>query len=116
MLPRAVAVQRDFWRGVDAAIVVLGSNRWIRPRLEAAGQVRSYIGRVGARSELGATFDELEAGKYVGRAVVTDLGGSQTVCSPATFTIAFDDATTHLHRLARTRVARGSGPTSSRRQ
>lgn len=41
--------------------------------MAAAGQVRSHIGRVGALSELGAIFDELEAGQYVGRAVVTDL-------------------------------------------
>ena len=40
----------------------------------AAGQVKSHIGRTGALSELAAIFDELEAGKYVGRAVVTDLG------------------------------------------
>ncbi|MBW2268720.1 MAG: zinc-dependent alcohol dehydrogenase [Deltaproteobacteria bacterium] len=42
--------------------------------MAAAGQVKSHIGRVGALSELGAIFDELEAGKYVGRAVITDLG------------------------------------------
>jgi propanol-preferring alcohol dehydrogenase len=42
--------------------------------MAAAGQVKSHIGRVGALSELPAIFDELEAGKYVGRAVVTDLG------------------------------------------
>ena len=40
----------------------------------AAGQVKSHIGRTGALSELDAIFDELEAGKYVGRAVITDLG------------------------------------------
>ena len=43
--------------------------------MAAAGQVKSHIGRTGSLSELGAIFDELEAGKYVGRAVVTDLGG-----------------------------------------
>lgn len=42
--------------------------------MAAAGRVKSHIGRVGALSELPAIFDELEAGKYVGRAVVTDLG------------------------------------------
>ena len=42
--------------------------------MAATGQVKSHIGRVGALSELAAIFDELEAGKYVGRAVVTDLG------------------------------------------
>ncbi len=42
--------------------------------MAAAGQVKSHIGRVGALSELEAIFDELEAGKYVGRAVITNLG------------------------------------------
>ncbi|MCH2173430.1 zinc-binding dehydrogenase [Myxococcota bacterium] len=42
--------------------------------MAASGQVKSHIGRVGALSELGAIFDELEAGKYVGRAVINDLG------------------------------------------
>ncbi len=41
--------------------------------LAAAGKVKSHVGRVGALSELGDIFDELEAGKYVGRAVITDL-------------------------------------------
>jgi len=43
--------------------------------MAAAGQVKSHIGRVGALSELGAVFDELEAGQYVGRAVINDLAG-----------------------------------------
>ena len=43
--------------------------------MAAAGEVKSHIGRVGGLSELGAIFDELEAGKYLGRAVITDLGG-----------------------------------------
>jgi propanol-preferring alcohol dehydrogenase len=42
--------------------------------MAAAGQVKSHIGRVGKLSELGTVFDELEAAKYVGRAVITDLG------------------------------------------
>ena len=41
--------------------------------LAAAGRVKSHIGRVGKLSELPAVFDELEAGQYVGRAVITDL-------------------------------------------
>jgi propanol-preferring alcohol dehydrogenase len=41
--------------------------------MAARGEVKSHIGRVGALSELGAVFDDLEAGKYVGRAVITDL-------------------------------------------
>ena len=41
--------------------------------LAAAGCVQSHISRVGPLSELGTIFDELEAGQYTGRAVITDL-------------------------------------------
>jgi propanol-preferring alcohol dehydrogenase len=41
--------------------------------LAAAGRVKSHVSRVGALSDLGDVLDELEAGKYVGRAVITDL-------------------------------------------
>ncbi len=41
--------------------------------LAAAGMVRSHVSRTGTLSELGTIFDELEAGRYTGRAVVTDL-------------------------------------------
>ena len=41
--------------------------------LAASGRVKSHVSRVGALSELGDIFDELEAGKYLGRAVLTDL-------------------------------------------
>ena len=41
--------------------------------LAAAGRVKTHVSRVGALSELGDIFDELEAGKYLGRAVITDL-------------------------------------------
>jgi propanol-preferring alcohol dehydrogenase len=43
--------------------------------LAANGKLKSHIGRVGALSEIGDIFDELQAGKYVGRAVINDLGG-----------------------------------------
>ena len=42
--------------------------------MAAADRVKSHIGRTAALSELGDVFDELEAGRYVGRAVITDLG------------------------------------------
>jgi propanol-preferring alcohol dehydrogenase len=42
--------------------------------LAAAGRVKSHVSRVGALSELPAIFDDLEAGRYLGRAVITDLG------------------------------------------
>lgn len=41
--------------------------------LAAAGRVTSHVSRVGPLSELDAIFDELDAGKYTGRAVITDL-------------------------------------------
>ena len=43
--------------------------------LAAAGKVRTHVDRTGKLSELGAIFDELAAGRYLGRAVVTDLAG-----------------------------------------
>jgi len=41
--------------------------------LAAAGRVKSHVSRVGALSDLAVIFEELEAGKYTGRAVITDL-------------------------------------------
>jgi len=41
--------------------------------LAAAGRVTTHVSRVGPLSELGAIFDELAAGQYLGRAVVNDL-------------------------------------------
>lgn len=41
--------------------------------LAAAGRVKSHVSRVGALSELDTIFDELQAGQYLGRAVVNDL-------------------------------------------
>ena len=41
--------------------------------LAAAGKVKTHVSRTGALSELPTIFDELEAGTYLGRAVVTDL-------------------------------------------
>jgi propanol-preferring alcohol dehydrogenase len=41
--------------------------------MAAEGKVKSHIGRRAPLSEVGAVFDELEAGKYVGRAVLTDM-------------------------------------------
>ncbi|MFO0690541.1 MAG: zinc-binding dehydrogenase [Myxococcota bacterium] len=42
--------------------------------LAAAGRVRSHVSRRGPLSDLPAIFDELEAAKYLGRAVIDDLG------------------------------------------
>jgi propanol-preferring alcohol dehydrogenase len=41
--------------------------------LAADGRVKSHVSRVGALSELGTIFDELQSSSYVGRAVITDL-------------------------------------------
>ena len=43
--------------------------------LAAAGKVKTHVGREGALSELDTIFDELQAGGYLGRAVITDLAG-----------------------------------------
>ncbi len=42
--------------------------------LAAAGRVKSHVSRRGTLSELPAIFDELESAKYLGRAVIDDLG------------------------------------------
>jgi len=41
--------------------------------LAAAGKVRTHVDRTGKLSELPAIFDDLEGGRYLGRAVITDL-------------------------------------------
>ncbi|WP_419919839.1 alcohol dehydrogenase catalytic domain-containing protein [Candidatus Poriferisocius sp.] len=43
--------------------------------MASAGQVATHVGRTGALSELDTIFNELEAGKYVGRAIIDDLAG-----------------------------------------
>ena len=43
--------------------------------LAAAGKVTTHVGREGALSELDTIFEELQAGGYLGRAVITDLAG-----------------------------------------
>ena len=42
--------------------------------LAADGRVKTHIGRTAALSELGDVFNDLESGRYVGRAVITDFG------------------------------------------
>lgn len=41
--------------------------------LAAAGQVRTHVSRRGPLSELGSILEDLDAGRYLGRAVVDDL-------------------------------------------
>jgi propanol-preferring alcohol dehydrogenase len=42
--------------------------------LAAAGKVRTHVDRTAKLSELSTVFDELAAAKFLGRAVITDLG------------------------------------------
>ena len=41
--------------------------------LAAAGRVKSHVSRTAPLSELPSVFDDLEAGRYLGRAVITDM-------------------------------------------
>jgi propanol-preferring alcohol dehydrogenase len=41
--------------------------------LAAAGKVRTHVDRTGPLSDLDSIFEELETGKFLGRAVITDL-------------------------------------------
>ena len=70
------------WNIADAAnvfgivvFVLVGAVVSALVDLAASGRVKSHVSRVGALSELGAIFDELEGARYLGRAVVTDLAG-----------------------------------------
>lgn len=64
-----------FFKDITLIYSAVGNVQEMRELVElaAAGKVRSHIGRTAALSELPAVFDELEAGGYVGRAVITDL-------------------------------------------
>ena len=41
--------------------------------LAAEGKVHSHISRTGRLSDIDGIFSDLEAGRYLGRAVITDL-------------------------------------------
>jgi D-arabinose 1-dehydrogenase-like Zn-dependent alcohol dehydrogenase len=43
--------------------------------LAEAGRVKSHISRVGALSDLDDIFDDLQASRYLGRAVIDNLAG-----------------------------------------
>jgi len=55
---------------------VVGNVQDMRELVElaAAGKVKSHVSRRGSLSDLPAIFDELESAKYLGRAVIDDLG------------------------------------------
>ena len=64
-----------FGKGFTVMYSAVGNVQDMRELVDMAaeGKVRSHIGRVGPLSALGEIFDELEAGAYVGRAVINDL-------------------------------------------
>lgn len=67
----------DFFRmGFTVMYSAVGTVQDMRELVDMAaeGKVKSHIGRTGPMSALSEIFDELEAGAYVGRAVITDLG------------------------------------------
>ena len=66
-----------FVRNLTMTYSAVGNVQDMRELVDmaAAGKVKSHIGRTGSLSDLPAMFDALEAGKIVGRAVITDLAG-----------------------------------------
>jgi propanol-preferring alcohol dehydrogenase len=64
-----------FAKGVTLVYSAVGTVQDMRELVELAarGQVASHVSRTGPLSDLPAIFDELEAAKYLGRAVITDL-------------------------------------------
>ncbi len=64
-----------FMKGATIIYSAVGTVQDMRELVDlvAAGRVTSHVSRVGALSELGEIFDELQGAQYLGRAVVTDL-------------------------------------------
>lgn len=65
-----------FFRDATLVYSAVGTVQDMREvvALAAAGKVRTHVSRRGKLSELPAIFDDLEASRYLGRAVLTDLG------------------------------------------
>jgi propanol-preferring alcohol dehydrogenase len=66
----------DFFRkGPTLIYSVVGTVQDMRELVDMAaeGRVKSHIGRTARLSEVGSVFEDLEAGRYVGRAVLTDM-------------------------------------------
>ena len=57
---------------IDSAVGTVQDMREL-VEMAAEGRVKSHISRTAALSEIGDVFDDLEAGRYVGRAVITDF-------------------------------------------
>ncbi|HUP85097.1 MAG TPA: zinc-binding dehydrogenase [Acidimicrobiales bacterium] len=62
------------WRVIFSAVGTVQDMRELVD-LAASGKVKTHVDRTGRLSELPAIFDELAAGRYLGRAVITDLSG-----------------------------------------
>jgi propanol-preferring alcohol dehydrogenase len=67
-----------FWRDPTLIYSAVGTVQDMRELVEMAadGRVKSHIGRTASLSELADVFDDLESGRYVGRAVLTNLGAA----------------------------------------
>lgn len=65
-----------FRKGPTLVYSAVGTVQDMRELVEMAadGRVKSHIGRTAVLSEIGDVFNDLEAGRYVGRAVITDFG------------------------------------------
>jgi propanol-preferring alcohol dehydrogenase len=66
-----------FWKDPTLVYSAVGTVQDMRELVDLAarGRVATHVSRTGALSDLPAIFDDLEAGRYLGRAVVTDLSG-----------------------------------------
>ena len=75
--PFQLDVFRFFMNDYRVIFSAVGTVQDMRELVElaAAGKVKTHVDRTGKLSELPAIFDELAAGKYLGRAVITDLAG-----------------------------------------
>ena len=64
-----------FWRDPTLIFSAVGTVQEMRELVDlaAAGKVKTHVSRTGNLSEVSTIFEELEAGAYLGRAVITDL-------------------------------------------
>jgi propanol-preferring alcohol dehydrogenase len=64
-----------FWKDVTLVYSAVGTVQDMRElvALAAAGKVKTHVSRRARLSDLPSVFDDLEAGRYLGRAVVNDL-------------------------------------------
>jgi len=64
-----------FWRDPTIIFSAVGTVQEMRElvQIAAEGKVKTHVSRTGKLSDVPEIFEELEAGKYLGRAVLTDL-------------------------------------------